>query len=79
LGEDQEPRKPISIETKRLKEVARYSLDVGLSKKALRQVHKQDRSGRFRNFKEWAMQQWIVSIYKTENGFTVEFDKAERS
>jgi len=79
LGEDQEPRKPISIETKRLKEVARYSLDVGLSKKALRQLHKQDRSGRFRNFKEWAMQQWIVSIYKTENGFTVEFDKAERS
>jgi len=78
VGSEKEDEKQlISIETKRLKEVARYSLDVGLSKKALRQVHKQDRSGRFRNFKEWAMQQWIVSIYKTENGFTVEFHKPE--
>ena len=82
LGEKEDPdRKLLSVEEKSLKTVARYSMDLTVNKKAMREAHRieqnQSSRGRLASFKEWCEKKWRVAIYKTETGITIELSHVE--
>ena len=81
--EDSDSRKLLSVEEKSLKTVARYSVDLTVNKKALREAHRieqnQSSRGRLESFKEWCEKRWRVAIYKTETGISIELSHVEET
>ena len=80
-NEDSSTKKLLSSEVKSLKTVAKYSMDLTLNKKAMREAHRieqnQSPTGRLEGFKEWCEKRWRVAIYKTETGISIELSHVE--
>jgi len=76
LAEEDEKKKLLDVKIGNLKEVNRYSYDLTVSKKALREdFESQGKKGR--NFKDWLKVKRVFRFYRTPTGLVIEITSAE--